>query len=57
MCKPSQITLELFVLIQDYRLGDILGKGGFATVYRAVSLHNNSMNMQVAIKMVIATLN
>lgn len=39
----------LGALLQDYEVLDLLGKGGFAKVYRARCLHSNNY---VAIKMV-----
>ncbi|KAI8802483.1 hypothetical protein BJ742DRAFT_873207 [Cladochytrium replicatum] len=36
--------------IKDYQLNELLGRGGFATVYRATSLHSETLGQQVAIK-------
>jgi hypothetical protein len=43
--------------IQDYKVGDMIGKGAFGSVHRATSLHSSSFNQQVAIKMVGLLLN
>lgn len=48
LTKPRANEAGLFVL-QDFKVGNLLGKGSFAGVYRAVSLKTG---LEVAIKMV-----
>lgn len=48
MTKPQANEAGLLVL-QDFKVGNLLGKGSFAGVYRAVSLKTG---LEVAIKMV-----
>lgn len=45
-CKSSRI---IFNFLKDFKVGNLLGKGSFAGVYRAESIHTG---LEVAIKMV-----
>lgn len=45
----SHHTYSLILTFKDFRVGNLLGKGSFAGVYRAESIHTG---LEVAIKMV-----
>ncbi|KAI9021091.1 kinase-like domain-containing protein, partial [Hyaloraphidium curvatum] len=38
--------------LQDYELGEVLGRGGFGVVHRAVCRHPDAYGMEVAVKMI-----
>ena len=50
--SPQKSTVKYSNNINDYRLDQILGKGGFGTVYSAVSKCKASAGTQIAVKMV-----
>ncbi|KAJ3259012.1 hypothetical protein HDU77_002003 [Chytriomyces hyalinus] len=43
---------QLPTRIEDYQIGAVIGRGGFAVVHQAVSKHRNSYGADVAIKMI-----
>lgn len=45
----SNHTYSLILTFKDFKVGNLLGKGSFAGVYRAESIHTG---LEVAIKMV-----
>ena len=50
-CPPSDTAQEVAGVdnIDNYQVGDLLGRGGFASVYKATCINTG---MEVAIKMV-----
>ncbi|KAJ3235998.1 hypothetical protein HDU81_011269 [Chytriomyces hyalinus] len=52
MLSDSASRLQLPTRIEDYQIGAVIGRGGFAVVHQAVSKHRNSYGADVAIKMI-----